>query len=773
MIGILAACSVLAHAWLPEPATVPIWSPKGVADDADSFVAFRGVFLTSGLYTSSTPKSTFKIVGASEYLVWLDGKLVHDGPARYPKEFPEYQTNELPITGGVHTLAVQVRNDGVTTRILSTIPPFLWCSVQDAGSEIPINWKCARMPGYRPRAHRISDILGWIDWCDTGQIWPDWQKPEFNDSKWLSPVEVNPGIGAITEAKTHPVRMNDLAIEPIAGGEMTSNYGYEGDEPATRFFLDDLDPKGVPPQGIWRRYDLGRVRLGRPKFTLDVRKGAIVEFAICEQLQHGRVHPWITLSGSTTCNMDHFVARGGLQEFMPFTPKGGRFLEVHIRSDEPVKFVKEGFLERTYYPEPSGSFTCDDQLLNKIWKTGVDTVRSCSEDSFVDCPTRERGEWTGDVASVASDIAAVSWSDMSLARRALVQAAQAARSDGLVAGVGPGDPGYLSTYAAQWVTACVHYWELTGDKSLLEELLPAARKNMAAFQAQLTPNGVNDSLGWAFVDWGYVRNEGPSDMALNIHYLMALRAMVRWERAVGDPAQLNATNDTAAKIVRLVSGWMDSRLGKPGEWKNVGYQAASLALLADLVPKEQIANCIKRIKDHLMSCFPNNPNGPRLSDPSISNEHVMTPYFCHFAFAALLNHGEADFVLGQFRKCWGWALGDNRTTWLEVFDTRWSHCHEWSGCPTWQLTRYVLGVRPRFDLGDSVFSVDIQPGGLKQASGEIPLPGRGKVQVRWTRTDGGVKLTVVTPRPLKLQTSTGEIVVKDRYEGTLPVATRH
>ena len=309
MVGLLASVIALAQSDVP---VVPLWAPKGVADEADSFVAFRGTFTTPRHTAGFQFPTNIQMVGASEYLVWLDGLLVHDGPARYAKGFPEYQTVRIQLTSGPHTIAMQVRNDGVTTRILSSIKPYVWCSVSGGNGPNAVQWKCARMSGYQPRVHRISDLLGWIDWCDTGQIWPNWQKTTFDDSKWLTPVEVDPGVGPITAAKTTPVRLNSLPINPTASGKMTSNYGYERDEPATRFFLDDLDPKGVPPQGVWRRYDLGRVRLGRPKFTLDIPKRAIVEFAMSEQLRHGRVHPWITLSGSTTCNMDHFLMLPGV-----------------------------------------------------------------------------------------------------------------------------------------------------------------------------------------------------------------------------------------------------------------------------------------------------------------------------------------------------------------------------------------------------------------------------------------------------------------------------
>ena len=84
--------------------------------------------------------------------------------------------------------------------------------------------------------------------------------------------------------------------------------------------------------------------------------------------------------------------------------------------------------------------------------------------------------------------------------------------------------------------------------------------------------------------------------------------------------------------------------------------------------------------------------------------------------------------MGQYRSCWGW-LAEQDNTWLEVFDDRWSHCHDWSGCPTWQLSRYVLGLRPRFDLGKNFFEFCAAPCSLPRAEGRIPVAGGGAVEV--------------------------------------------
>lgn len=62
-------------------------------------------------------------------------------------------------------------------------------------------------------------------------------------------------------------------------------------------------------------------------------------------------------------------------------------------------------------------------------------------------------------------------------------------------------------------------------------------------------------------------------------------------------------------------------------------------------------------------------------------------------------------------------------TWLEVFDPRWSHCHEWSGCPTWQLSVYVLGLRRRFDIETNCFAYSAADTGIRDAEGAIPAEG--------------------------------------------------
>ena len=727
-----------------------LWIADAKADDKDRYVAFRGEF-----ETSDEGALEFLLLGATWFVGWIDGRYCCEGPARFPKAFPEYQTFTEKLPRGRHVLAIVVNHVGVSTRMLEGIDPFLACMVRTANQEIPARWKCASLTGFAPAVRRINPQLGFIEWCDTRQI-PDWIATNFNDRAWSEPVSVSRGLGPVRALSSANAKALSQSLTPIAAGEFIETFGYERDDIPARFFLRDLGQTSLPPQGVWRRYDLGRVRLMRPRFQLDLPSGTVVEFAYCEALVQGRVSPWITLSGGDSCNLDHFVARGGPQEFFPVTPRGGRYLEVHVFAPPArAQFLAETIVERAYYGSATGALQTDDPLLNRIWSTGVETHRACAEDAITDNPTRERGQWAGDVVTVGMDIAASVFADLRLCRRSLAQSAQCARADGLVSGLCPGGGGYLTTYAAQWINACVHYWELTGDRAHLDAMFPFAEKNLAAFANQTTADGVKDELGWGFVDWGYVRNPGASDMGVNLHYLAAIRGMVRWCEALGHRERAAHHRGTAATLAAIIARYYAGEFSAGGEaWNRIGYHRAALGLRLGFFDATQADAGRAFLREHMLRCFPNRADAPRLSDPAANNPQLITPYFGHFALPELIEHGDMDFVLGQYRTCWGWSLGTDRTTWLEVFDTRWSHSHQWAGCPTWQLSRYLLGLQPRHDLGAMNFNLALATGSLPRVSGSHPIPNSDqRVNVSWTKDAAALHYKIETPLPLTLHLS--------------------
>ena len=727
----------------------------------DTYALFRG-----GFHLSTSGRVEFRVVGSAWYQAWLDGGPLLDGPLRFALERPEYQALTLDLPAGDHLLSFHAHHIGVETRILKDTPPFLWCEVRADDVSLPVGWKCLALESQASQTRRINPQLGWIEWRDTRLEPEGWEQVGFEDGAWVEPVFEASPLPEANAADLAPVLTFSHDLNPMAEGPLASTFGYATDEPAYIFHARDRDCQELPAKGIWRRYDLGRVRLGRPAFRMDVPAGTILEFALAEYLTEGRVSPYINLSGGTSCNLDRFIARGGEQTFCPLTPKGGRFLEVHaVNACEDVHFLDEQFLERGYHAPTEAAFSCGDPVLETIWQVGIETYRACAEDAIIDNPTRERGQWVGDVASVGMEIASVAYHDLRLCKRALVQAALCPREDGLVAGMSPGGCVYLPTYAFQWAVAAMNCFRHTGDKAMLVELWESALRNMAAIRAFWHEDGLHNVAGWNFVDWGYKTEEGPVDTACNLHYLCSLRSMADWAQALGHdgaPWETQARELADLMEIRIAGKLAD------GGWDALGYHCATLAMQLGLIGDE--TGCLNFLTGHLENCFPNDPSGPRNDDPAGFNARLITPYFAHYVMPLFIERGRMDFVLDQFRKCWGESmLAGDRTTWIEVFDTRWSHCHQWSGCPTWQLSRYGLGLHPRFDVAPAHFDFRIEAGSLARASGRLPHPAGGWIEISWIREGAELRYQISTVEPLHVRFPDGEsLLIHGKQTLSLP-----
>lgn len=716
---------------------------------------FRGKFRTD-----RKNRIRIQMVGASWYQVWLDGKWLLEGPFRYPLEAPEFQAEELELPDGDHLLAIHARHEGVETRILKATHPYLWCRLLQQDREIPTHWKGFPLPLHSPNSSwmppanplRVNPQLGWIERRDTRLEPEHWRDQAFDDGSWTKPMFGASSLPEPTLAKLSPVGSFEHALKPMARGSLAQTFGYADDDPAYAFFSRDRICRDLPAKGRWQLYDLGRVRLGRPSITVDVPAGTVVEVAYAESLTEGRVSPYINFSCGLSCNLDRLIARGGRQTLIPLLPKGGRFLEVHIlgvNNDNALTDTK--YLERCYHAPTEARFSCGDPLLERIWQAGAETHRACSEDALTDNPTRERGQWLGDAAATGLDNSSVLFHDLGLCRRSLVQAALCAREDGLVAALAPGSCRYMPSYAFLWVVAARNYFRYTGDRILLEDLWPAAQRNFTSLLPFLGPEGLLNEAGQTFIDWGY-RVEEPADTATNLFLIWACREMAEWADQLGHSGL--TYRQKAEEWGKLWGNRLQERFGRGG-WKSVGYHNAALGLRLGLLKDE--SGCLDYLAAHLLDCFPNQPNAPRNDDPLSFEARLITPYFAHYVFPLFFERGRTDFVLEQYRRCWGWLLADGRTTLPEVFDTRWSHCHQWGGCPTWQMSRYLLGLHPRLDLGPDTFEFRLAQGSLGEARGRFPHPSGGWIEVSWTKNKGTIGYTLVSEGKMRVVRPGGEV----------------
>lgn len=125
-------------------------------------------------------------------------------------------------------------------------------------------------------------------------------------------------------------------------------------------------------------------------------------------------------------------------------------------------------------------------------------------------------------------------------------------------------------------------------------------------------------------------------------------------------------------------------------------------------------------------------------EPAVLAHVVATPYFTNFSIDLLIRAGRVDDAMQIWRKAWGWMLDGGATTWWEVFDERWSHCHYWAGAPTWQMSRRILGADVTLHDSRPVIRIAVHPGSLQHAAGRIAFPGVGFADISWRREGDGI-----------------------------------
>jgi alpha-L-rhamnosidase len=733
-------------------------SVMNLPDGTDLHLLVRGTFeLQAAVEVQIDLHST------AWFNAFLDDAWWMDGPHRFAASRREFSRHRLPLEAGTHTLLFHLRVNGIDTRISNHQPPRFFAELEIAGKSVDVEWNVCRSDAYESEEARLTGVLGWIEWCDTRKDTGEWMAPEWKQ-ELRELYELNP---------VRPVERVPHKLKPVASGELTLARGESfSHEPGWNLFMRNLDPHRQHVQGVWCRYDLGRVRLAYPKFTLDLPEGAVVEFAYSEYLDHGRVCPVVFQSGMPTCFMDHYAARGGVQTFSPSEPRGMRFLEIHVLWDRPeeIRFAEEAVEERLWYSaEPDGSFCCSDELLNRIWSVGVETLRCCYEDTPTDTPTRERGQWLGDVTAAGLDALWAAYADLSPVRRMLVQTAQCPEPDGLVSGMVPGMGMLIPAFSCQWISTAMHYVELTGDRSLLDEIFCAAQANMNALLGY-SENGLLRQVSnvWNFIDWGYQTPSSPfpgidpefrktlkEDLALSFNWHRALVDWLRWIAMTGQNSGPfhDALSECEAALRQELSD-------AGSDWPAFGFHATVLGLHSGLMTDAQAASAVAFVKQHVAACFPNDLTAPVVYCENIMAQNVFTPYFAHWIFDALIQHGEMTFVQEQIRTCWGWFLEQGVTTWPEAFDLRWSHSHQYSSCPTWQLSRYALGLHPRFDRGENCYDLTLHPGMLLKASGTLPSP-HGSLRISWERQGGSTVWRAECGQTIRVRMPDGRETVLD------------
>lgn len=799
-------------------------------EETNRYVYFRKAFQLE----SPVIRATIYASADGRYQLFINGQLVGRGPARCSPAFQTVDPYPSPWSGHTSDLTPYLRpgRNVVAALVHSYGRPTAWyelpqweqarafgCGgfflqgdvVTTAGTvrlDTDSSWRYLLAEAWQRDTPGCS--LGFVEVYDARRAPQGWMEADFDDSTWdmaevlrvparnfagdvvpfpmLVPRDIPPlfeevrfpqavlSCGEVINAPETATVSEQLAREAI--GEL--NRCRVKDIEALLADEGEAEIATADGRSVSVVIDFGEIVSGRVRFDLDGPAGARVDFTYGERLEpDGRVRMNVGIPGFDDTPQAHrYVLRDGPQTWEQFEWAGFRYLQFTCRDCSRPLRVRSVSVNSTTYPVTErGRFACSDELLNRLWQVGANTLRLCMHDAYEDCPSREQRQWVGD-AYVQMLVNFAAFGDSRLAARLLRQVAQSQQPDGLTMMAAPGDfaaSSFLNIpdFCLYWVLELGRYVEYTGDTAIVGELYPSLLKAIAWFERHLDEEHLlADVPHWVFIDWAELDKRGQVT-ALNAQFVVALRTAARLiELAdVASQAVVGHYRRLADRIAASINGllWDEARgvyvdaRHHGVQSRRVSQQANAMVIAFDVAPPERWQRILLYILDDERLVLTRTGDADTTEVPFDEEQNVVMaqPFCMHHLHRALSKAGLYSELLDNIRRRWGAMVQDGETTFRETWQLHdiTSKCHAWAATPTFDLSSEVLGVTPGTP-GFGRVRIAPQPADLAWAEGCFPTP-HGDVRVTWQRADGRFELSVEVPEGTE-----AEVMLPESHDGS-------
>jgi hypothetical protein len=499
--------------------------------------------------------------------------------------------------------------------------------------------------------------------------------------------------------------------------------------------------------------------LGHIVMDVEAPEGCILDVGV-DDWQHEEGGLALYRSNPFTDSADRFILKGGRQRIELFHPRGGKMVQVTIRvpaGGAEAELVLHNLFVRSRQSLGADEtcFVCDDPVLNWVWPTALRTLICSTDDSYSDCPWRERGSYIGD-GFVNLHLNALVSGDLRTAARTIRIFGQAQRPDGQLACVAPA---WLrkphEDFTLIWILSLHDYWAGTGDLSLVEDMWQTVGRIWHSPTWERHASGLwNANDRRLFIDWGAIPEErtGDANAVINLLRIAAARACAEMAGALGHTDEAaRFTEDAEATeqaMERLLWNESEGRLDAFWGATTPAAHANTLALAFRFGSEERRERILSYLEPRLLK---NLSQGLKCG---VNSGHLELFYLA-FALPALAEHGRPDLAEKLITSHYGYlkSLGDD--TLPENFygadHSMGSRCHSWAGAGAIYAARYVLGIRRAAHGNPCRLVFDPIVDGINKASGRIAHP-CGWIEVSWERIDGKIHSRIHAPAGVEILT---------------------
>lgn len=397
------------------------------------------------------------------------------------------------------------------------------------------------------------------------------------------------------------------------------------------------------PDGNWLA-DFGQNITGLVELTIQGEPGQEIRIRHAELLdREGRFYP-DTLR--TAKSHDSYILNGELQTLMPhFTFHGFRYIAVDgIRDPKPEMFTACAM--HSDMPK-TGSFTCSNEMVNRLQENISWSMRDNFFDIPTDCPQRdERLGWMGD-AQVFAGTAAFNRNTALFFRKWMRDVAAESSLEEGVPHVVPDIQGVKSS--AAWSDAAVvipwTVYQAYGDVRILEESWKCMHEWIDYIRARTNENGLW-MTNYQYGDWlALDREAGESSVGATDVYFVANACYLHVTDLVARTAHvLGKTEEETeyrALYDRTLASFREEYFTARGRIVSETQTACAMSLCLNLPMEEHRETVVKT----LVTNIENHKN-------HLTTGFVGTPYLCH----ALSENGVHETAVTLFMKedCPSW-----------------------------------------------------------------------------------------------------------------------
>ena len=321
--------------------------------------------------------------------------------------------------------------------------------------------------------------------------------------------------------------------------------------------------------------------------------------------------------------------------------------------------------------------------MRRILTLCSDTVKYGVQEVFVDCPTREKGQYLGDV-SISGRALSILTGDTTMMKKAILDFCHTAFiCQGIMAVSCASFMQEIADYTLQFPAQVVWVYRRDGDMDFLREVEPYLSGLYEYLLAYENEDGLLEDLTekWNLVDWPWnLRDDYSFDLerpqlkgrgvqnVLCAFWCGYLDAMDEYLTLIGKPKTGKTERAKQAFKQKFYSEELGLYCDTP-DLTHAAIQSNVLPLMFDIGTQDEtlLERICKFIEKKRLTC--------------------MGTYMAFFTLAALVNHGRRDLAeqLALDEGCWKNMLAEGATTAFEAWGKRQkSNCslfHPWSTAP--------------------------------------------------------------------------------------------